>query len=237
MERDEDGVVLGSTRLPGSQRLHRKGDATREAGSLVGPMTTADSPSAISVFRIIFDRLNCRNLTDAAAIGPCLSVNTPPHHERHHPSLLPGPRHRPGRHLPRQTLDRISDDAARRACHDLPGFYTSIETATAAAQQERKPLAIVFGRREDPKTQNRCPQQLRRQRGQSLRYPSHLCGQPTRKNHPAHPRHLRTPPLRPPTAAHHKPANSSDYPRFSFKSFKRKSAPSVGICLTFKMTR
>jgi thioredoxin-like negative regulator of GroEL len=51
-----------------------------------------------------------------------------------------------------QTLDRISDDAARRACHDLPGFYTSIETATAAAQQESKPLAIVFGRREDPKT-------------------------------------------------------------------------------------
>jgi len=52
MERDEDGVVLGSTRLPGSQWLHRKGDATREAGSLVGPMTAADSPSAISVFRI-----------------------------------------------------------------------------------------------------------------------------------------------------------------------------------------
>jgi hypothetical protein len=52
MERDEDGVVLGSTRLSGSQRLHRKGDATREAGSLVGPMTAADSPSAISVFRI-----------------------------------------------------------------------------------------------------------------------------------------------------------------------------------------
>jgi hypothetical protein len=51
-----------------------------------------------------------------------------------------------------QTLDRISDDAARRACHDLPGFYTSIETATAAAHQEGKPLAIVFGRREDPKT-------------------------------------------------------------------------------------
>jgi acetyl esterase/lipase len=51
MERDEDGVVLGSTRLPGSQRLHRQGDATREAGSLVGPMTAADSPSAISVFR------------------------------------------------------------------------------------------------------------------------------------------------------------------------------------------
>jgi hypothetical protein len=53
MERDEDGVVLGSTRLSGSQRLHRKGDATREAGSLVGPMTAADSPSAISVFRLI----------------------------------------------------------------------------------------------------------------------------------------------------------------------------------------
>ena len=52
MERDEDGVVLGSTRLSGSQRLHRKGDATREAGSLVGPMTASDSPSAISVFRI-----------------------------------------------------------------------------------------------------------------------------------------------------------------------------------------
>jgi hypothetical protein len=51
MERDEDGVVLGSTRLPGSQRLHRKSDATREAGSLVEPMTAADSPSAISVFR------------------------------------------------------------------------------------------------------------------------------------------------------------------------------------------
>jgi len=43
--------VLGSTRLSGSQRLHRKGDATREAGCLVGPMTAADSPSAISVFR------------------------------------------------------------------------------------------------------------------------------------------------------------------------------------------
>ena len=52
-----------------------------------------------------------------------------------------------------QTLNRISDDAARRASHDLPGFYTSIETATAAAQQARKPLVIVFGRREDPKTQ------------------------------------------------------------------------------------
>jgi hypothetical protein len=52
MERDEDGVVLGSTRLSSSQRLHRKGDATREAGSLVGPMTAADSPSAISVFRM-----------------------------------------------------------------------------------------------------------------------------------------------------------------------------------------
>ena len=51
MERDEDGVVLGSIRLSGSQRLHRKGDATREAGSLVGPMTAADSPSALSVFR------------------------------------------------------------------------------------------------------------------------------------------------------------------------------------------
>jgi hypothetical protein len=50
MERDEDGVVLGSTRLPGSQRLHRKGDATRGAGSLVAPMTAADSPSAISLF-------------------------------------------------------------------------------------------------------------------------------------------------------------------------------------------
>jgi hypothetical protein len=55
MERDEDGVVLGSTRLPGSQRLHRKGDATREAGCLVGPMTAADPPSAISVFRFIGD--------------------------------------------------------------------------------------------------------------------------------------------------------------------------------------
>jgi hypothetical protein len=56
MERDEDGVVLGSTWLSGSQRLHRKGDATREAGSLVGPMTAADSPSAISVFRIISEK-------------------------------------------------------------------------------------------------------------------------------------------------------------------------------------
>jgi hypothetical protein len=55
MERDENGVVLGSTRLPGSQRLHRKGDATQEAGSLVGPMTMADSPSAISVFRLILE--------------------------------------------------------------------------------------------------------------------------------------------------------------------------------------
>jgi hypothetical protein len=53
MEKDEDGVVLGSTRLPGSQRLHQSGDATREAGSLVEPMTAADSPSAISVFRFI----------------------------------------------------------------------------------------------------------------------------------------------------------------------------------------
>jgi hypothetical protein len=49
MERDEDGIVLGSTRLSGSQWLHRKGDATREAGSLVGPMTAADSP--LSHFR------------------------------------------------------------------------------------------------------------------------------------------------------------------------------------------
>ncbi len=54
MKRDEDGVVLRSTRPPGSQRLHQSGDATREAGSLVEPMTAADSPSAISVFRIKF---------------------------------------------------------------------------------------------------------------------------------------------------------------------------------------
>ena len=54
MERDEDGVVLGSTRLSDSQRLHRKGDATREAGSLVGPMTAAHSPSAISVFKFMY---------------------------------------------------------------------------------------------------------------------------------------------------------------------------------------
>lgn len=52
-----------------------------------------------------------------------------------------------------QTLERISDDAARRACHDLPGFYTSFETATAASQRERKPLAIVFGRSDELKTQ------------------------------------------------------------------------------------
>jgi hypothetical protein len=51
VERDEDGAVLGSTRLTGSQRLHPVGDATREAGSPVGPMAAADSPSAISVFR------------------------------------------------------------------------------------------------------------------------------------------------------------------------------------------
>jgi hypothetical protein len=52
MERDEDGVVLGSTRLLGSQRLHQSGDATRAAESPVEPMTAPDSPSAISVFRI-----------------------------------------------------------------------------------------------------------------------------------------------------------------------------------------
>jgi hypothetical protein len=52
MERDEDGAVLGSTSLTGSQRLHPVGDATREAGSLVGPMAAADSPSVISVFRL-----------------------------------------------------------------------------------------------------------------------------------------------------------------------------------------
>lgn len=52
-----------------------------------------------------------------------------------------------------QTLNRISSDAAQRASHDLPGFYTSLVTATTAAQQSKKPLVVVFGRREDPKTQ------------------------------------------------------------------------------------
>jgi hypothetical protein len=66
MERDEDGVVLGSTRLSDSQRLHRQGDATREAGSLVGPMTAADSPSAISVFRLNFKRFFCHSLAHKA---------------------------------------------------------------------------------------------------------------------------------------------------------------------------
>jgi hypothetical protein len=65
-ERDEDGVVLGSTRLSDSQRLHRQGDATREAGSLVGPMTAADSPSAISVFRLNFKRFFCHSLAHKA---------------------------------------------------------------------------------------------------------------------------------------------------------------------------
>jgi hypothetical protein len=65
MERDEDGVVLGSTRLPGSQRLQRKGDATREAGSLAGPMTAADSPSAISVFRVSFFKSTAATCTRA----------------------------------------------------------------------------------------------------------------------------------------------------------------------------
>ena len=72
MERDEDGVVLGSTRLSGSQRLHRKGDATREAGSLVGPMTAADSPSAISVSRIIgFDNVHTERVTRAMCGEAC----------------------------------------------------------------------------------------------------------------------------------------------------------------------
>jgi hypothetical protein len=72
MERDEDGVVLGSTRLPGSQRLHRKGDATREAGCLVGPMTAANSPLAISVFRVNttgrHEKLHANNLTSDQAL-------------------------------------------------------------------------------------------------------------------------------------------------------------------------
>jgi hypothetical protein len=49
MERDEDGVVLGSTRLPGSQRLHRKDDATREAGKPCG--ANDGSRFALSHFR------------------------------------------------------------------------------------------------------------------------------------------------------------------------------------------
>ncbi len=102
---------------------------------------------------IIFDRLNLRNLTDAAAIDPYLSVHT--HNIMKDITLLfcLALAIVLGVTSLDQTLDRISDDAARRACHDLPGFYTSIETATTAAQQQRKPLAIVFGRREDPKTQ------------------------------------------------------------------------------------
>jgi hypothetical protein len=49
MERDEDGVVLGSTRLLGSQRLHQSGDATRAAESPVEPMTAASSSLSIPV--------------------------------------------------------------------------------------------------------------------------------------------------------------------------------------------
>jgi hypothetical protein len=75
MERDEDGVVLGSTRLPGSQRLHQSGDATREAGSLVEPMTAADSPSAISVFRLQSSEMICPNLHRPPTLA----------HQIHHP--------------------------------------------------------------------------------------------------------------------------------------------------------
>jgi len=78
MERDEDGVVLGSTRLSGSQRLHRKGDATWEAGSLVGPMTAADSPSAISVFRV----------KSAGGVMECRSIENPSLHHSITPILL-----------------------------------------------------------------------------------------------------------------------------------------------------
>jgi hypothetical protein len=82
MERDEDGVVLGSTRLSGSQRLHQKGDATREAGSLVGPMTAADSTSAISVFRLSIESttnskrriLFCRTVNFAVFVAPSFEV-------------------------------------------------------------------------------------------------------------------------------------------------------------------
>ena len=79
MKRDEDSVVLRSTRPPGSQRLHQSGDATREAGSLVEPMTAADSPSAISVFRIKFSN---------AAVTPTPSPPPPnPTNNRGFPSL------------------------------------------------------------------------------------------------------------------------------------------------------
>jgi Thioredoxin-like len=50
-------------------------------------------------------------------------------------------------------LNRISDEAARSASHDLPGFYTSLDAARTAAEQAGKPLAVVFGRRDDLKTQ------------------------------------------------------------------------------------
>lgn len=49
-------------------------------------------------------------------------------------------------------LDRVSDDAARRASLDLPGFYTSIETALSSARHEDKPLVLVFGRQGHPDT-------------------------------------------------------------------------------------
>jgi thioredoxin-related protein len=102
-----------------------------------------------------FRTVNLHDLTDAAPVERYLGIV----HTTHHPMkditllfclalaiVL-------GITTLDQTLDRISDDAARRACHDLPGFYSSLETATSAAQQAQKPLAVVFGRREDPTTQ------------------------------------------------------------------------------------
>lgn len=50
-------------------------------------------------------------------------------------------------------LDRVSKDAAQRASHDLPGFYTSLEAAFALARESDKPLIVVFGRRDDAPTQ------------------------------------------------------------------------------------
>lgn len=108
-------------------------------------------PSQSGAFRI----LNLHDLTDAAHVKRYLGIDHTPHHPMKDITLLfcLALAIVLGITTLDQTLDRISDDAARRACHDLPGFYSSLETATAAAQQDQKPLAVVFGRRDDPTTQ------------------------------------------------------------------------------------
>jgi hypothetical protein len=52
-----------------------------------------------------------------------------------------------------RTIEKISSSAANQSTLGLPGFYSSLETASAYARSQGQPIVLVFGQTGEPSSQ------------------------------------------------------------------------------------